>query len=95
MKNEFNICVDTTKDPPQLYIPDNVLAEMREEIITEGLQKELDRNRELLVSYKEIGFAGMFGHAVIEGKIKYTEKAIAEGDTVKMLACYDELKMSK
>ena len=62
--------------------------------LIEGLQKELERNRELLRAYKEIP-AGAFGAVMIEQGIKETEKAIAEGDIVKMLACYKKLQEIK
>ena len=59
--------------------------------LIEGLQKELERNKELLQVYKGIP-AGAFGAMTIEHTIKETEKAMAEGDTVKMLECFKRLK---
>jgi hypothetical protein len=60
--------------------------------LIEGIQQELDRNRELLQEYKNIGPAGMFGATMIQNAIKTAEKAIAHGDTIQMLKSYNELK---
>ena len=62
--------------------------------LIEGLLKELQRNRELLELYKSIS-RGKFGADIIEQKIKKAEKAIASGDVLKELRCYNELKKSK
>lgn len=57
----------------------------------EGLQEELNRNRELLSAYKAIP-QGAFGAAFIERDIKLAETAMAEMDTIAMLKCYKALK---
>lgn len=62
--------------------------------LIEGLQEELKRNRELLQLYEEIP-SGQFGAAMIKLAINNAEKAMAEGDTVKMMQCYKELKESQ
>lgn len=62
--------------------------------LIEGLQEELKRNRELLQLYREIP-TGQFGAAMIEKAINDAERALAEGDTVKMMQCYKELKESQ
>jgi len=62
--------------------------------LIEGLLKELERNRELLQEYKAIP-AGAFGAMIIERSIKTAEKAMAEGDTAKMLSCFKELQETK
>lgn len=58
----------------------------------EGLLAELNRNRELLAMYKEIGPAGVFGATMIQVDITNGETAIAENDVVAMLRCYNDLK---
>ena len=62
--------------------------------LIKGLQKELERNKELLQAYKAIP-TGACGAAMIERKIKEAEKALDEGDAIKMLACYKELQESQ
>jgi len=59
-----------------------------------GLHKELDRARELLKAYEEIP-TGFFGVAIIKQAIQKAEKAIEEGDVVKELVAYKELKSLK
>lgn len=54
--------------------------------------KEQERCRELLGAYKEIGWAGAFGHAMISEVLQRTEKAVMEGDLQEMVRCYAELK---
>jgi hypothetical protein len=61
----------------------------------EGIIKELNRNRELLKEYEDIGVAGAFGATMIKMSIKNAEKAMGEGDTIEMLKCYEELKNNK
>ncbi len=60
--------------------------------LIEGIQKELNRNRELLKMYQGIGPAGTFGVQVIKAAIEEAEQAIANGDTVKMVTCYKKLQ---
>lgn len=59
--------------------------------LIEGLQKELQRNREILKIYEEIP-QGAFGATMIKMAIDKAEKAMAEGDAVEMLKCYKELQ---
>lgn len=59
--------------------------------LIEGLQQELERNRELLQIYRGIP-SGQFGAVMIERAIKNAETAMAENDVVKMMTSYKELK---
>ena len=63
--------------------------------IIEGIHKEMERARELVKLYEEIGAAGMFGKAAIENTIKRAEKAIESGEAVDMVKIYVELKELK
>ena len=60
-----------------------------------GLLRELNRNRELLKGYEEIGPAGLFGATMIKQSIANGEKAIAEGDVVKMIEAFKDLEESQ
>lgn len=60
--------------------------------LAEGIEQELERNRELLKTYEDIGGHGVFGASVIRMEIKATERAQADGDTVALLGCYERLK---
>lgn len=59
--------------------------------LIEGLQYEMNRCRELLKMYESIP-QGVFGATVIKQSIKEAEEAINNGDTVQMMACYEQLK---
>lgn len=59
--------------------------------LIEGIQKEQARVREVLKQYESIP-QGAFGAVMLKQALKNSEKAIAEGDTIKMLSCYQELK---
>lgn len=61
------------------------------ENLMEGLLKELNRNREILVEYEKIP-AGFFGAAMIKQGIAIAEKAIGENDIVQMLKSYQDLQ---
>lgn len=63
--------------------------------LIEGIQQELERNREILQAYRDIGPNGAFGVMIIKIKIQEAEQAIANGDTVKMLACYKKLQQTQ
>ena len=63
------------------------------ENLIEGLQREMNRNRELLEEYKKIPTGG-FGAAEISSKIDVAEKAMAQWDTLAMMVAYKELKES-
>ena len=52
----------------------------------------MNRFRELLKEYEEIGPAGIFGATMIKQEIKKAEKSIAEGNTIGMMTSYEELK---
>jgi len=59
----------------------------------EGILSELNRCRELLKAYEEIGPAGAFGKAMIQATIKETEAAIGRGeDATVLLPLYERLK---
>jgi hypothetical protein len=60
--------------------------------LMEGLLQELNRNKELLSEYKEIGPAGAFGAIFIDQDIKFAEYSIIENDVIKMLQAYEKLK---
>ena len=63
--------------------------------LMEGILQELERNRELLQDYEDIGQPGQFGASIIAAAIKQTENAIMEEDTVEMLRCYKYLQDRK
>lgn len=65
------------------------------ENLAQGLVRELNRNRELLLEYKGIGQPGAFGAAMIEHKIKRGETAQENGDVVEMLRAFSELGETK
>ena len=58
----------------------------------EGLFSQMNRCRELLKHYEEIGPVGKFGHAMISQDIKRAEEAIQSGDVVKMAEAYKALE---
>ncbi len=60
--------------------------------LMEGLMNEVNRNRELLIQYKSIGSAGIFGASFIKADIKAGEDAIKNMDTIEMLRLYKKLK---
>ena len=60
--------------------------------LIEGLQEEMNRCRELLIGYDEIGPIGIFAKTMITQQIKEAEKKISKGDTIGMLKSYEELK---
>jgi len=62
------------------------------ENLAQGLVRELNRNRELLSEYKNIGRPGMFAAVIIEDKIKRGETAQENGDVVEMLRVFSELE---
>ena len=63
--------------------------------LIEGLQEEMNRNRELLSEYQAIGPAGAFGAAFIKQDIAFAENAITTGDTIRMMKSYSKLKQNK
>lgn len=52
----------------------------------------MNRCRELLKVYEDIGPAGQYGLAMIKAEIIQGEKAIASGDVVEMVGAYKSLK---
>lgn len=62
--------------------------------LIEGLQTELNRNREILKLYEEIP-TGAFGAIMIKQGIATAEKAIGENDIVAMVRSLAELKETK
>jgi len=60
--------------------------------IIEGIQAEVERNRELLKAYQGIGPNGAFGATMIKQNIIDAEAAVAHGDTVEMLRQFQSLK---
>lgn len=62
------------------------------ENLMDGLFKEMNRCREVLKQYEEIGAAGAFGAYMIKMDIQTAEQAIKDNDVVKMLTAYNALK---
>ena len=61
--------------------------------LIEGLQKEMQRVRELKAEYDALpGGVGFFGSATMKVALERTDKAIADSDVVAELRCYEELK---
>jgi hypothetical protein len=60
--------------------------------LVEGLLDEMNRCRELLKDYEQIGPAGMFGHAAITEAIRNGEKALGGGDIAEMVAAFKALQ---
>ncbi len=65
------------------------------EKLAQGLVRELNRNRELLLEYKKIEQPGAFGAAIIEDKIKRGETAQENGDVAEMLRVFSDLENSE
>ena len=63
------------------------------ENLIEGLLSEMNRVRELIKEYEDLpGGVGFFGSSIMKVKIQQAEKAISEGDVIKELQAYEELK---
>ncbi len=62
------------------------------ENLLDGLFREMNRCRELIAEYGQIGPAGAFARAAIQNDITNAEKAIAGGDVVEMIAAFKELQ---
>ena len=60
--------------------------------LIEEIQEQCKRCREVVLDYRSIGPAGMFGAAMIEADIRKAEAAIASGDVVEMIGAYKVLK---
>lgn len=64
--------------------------------VGEEILVELKRNRELLQIYRDLpNGAGQLGAMFIEQDISDAERALAEGDVVKILQSYEKLKGTK
>ena len=59
--------------------------------LPEAMEKEIQRNRELLEVYKTIPTGG-FGATMIDGDIKEGIAALASGDVIRILRSYESLK---
>lgn len=59
--------------------------------LIEGLQSEMNRVREIIKVYETIP-TGALAATMMKMDIAETEKAIATGDTVEMMRCYEDLK---
>lgn len=57
--------------------------------------KQQARLRKLLLQYKEIGPAGMFGAAMIEQTLRKADAVAISGDPVGMIQVYKEMKEYK
>ena len=60
--------------------------------LMDGLFDEMNRCRELLKEYDNIGPVGVFGATMIRADIKAAEDAIKANDVVEMLRSYQALK---
>ena len=61
--------------------------------LVNGIQSEMSRCRELVPLYEQIpNGAGVLGAHIIKQTISASEKAIADGDTIAMLKCYEVLR---
>jgi hypothetical protein len=63
------------------------------ETLGEAYPKEQARIREELIpAYIEIGPVGRFGLVMLEDLLRRADKAVIEGDLVKMVKIYEEMK---
>jgi len=62
------------------------------ENLVDGLQRQMNRVREILPGYKAIGAPGLIGVIMIKTAIKQAEQAISDGDTIAMMKAYKELE---
>ena len=62
--------------------------------LIEGLQEEIKRVNEIIKEYEDpmLNGAGMFAASMMKGSVKQAENAIAQIDTVAMLAALEDLK---
>jgi len=66
------------------------------ENLIEGLQREMNRVREMITVYESIPKgAGIMGAMFMRESIKIAEVAIANGDTVDMMRAYTNLQEYK
>lgn len=62
------------------------------ETLGDALPREINRCRELVKMYEEIGNPGIFAKTMIQADIDKAERAMAEGDLPAMIAVYQSLK---
>ena len=60
--------------------------------LAEALPKEIERCQELLVAYREIGPAGIFGATMLKKDLSEAVDALASGDVVRMMQAHETLK---
>jgi len=61
--------------------------------LIEGLQEQMNRVREIISEYDSLpNNAGALASGFMKISIKNAEKAIANGDTIAMLAAFEDLK---
>ena len=66
---------------------------MKSENLIGGLQKEMNRVREIITVYDEIpNNAGVFASLMMKESIKNAEKQIASGDTIEMIKAFHDLQ---
>jgi hypothetical protein len=65
------------------------------ENLIDALLRELNRNRELLAEYENIGAPGMFGATMLRQSIRRAENSISTGNVFEMLQAFEDLKQSK
>jgi hypothetical protein len=68
------------------------MADTTQDTLADALPREIERVKEVVKLYDEIGPAGAFGAMMIRRDIAEAERAIREGDTVAMLRIYPVLK---
>ena len=69
------------------------MEEIKMETLIEGLQRQMNRVREIIKVYETLPKnAGLFAATMMEQSIEFTEAQIAKGDTIEMIACYKDLE---
>lgn len=58
----------------------------------EAFPEEIERCKELIVAYREIGPAGQFGLVMLEDLVEKAEKANIDQDVIAMVRLYPELQ---
>lgn len=61
------------------------------ENLIEGLQREMNRVRELVKIYEDVPM-GFIGASMLQIEIKKAEHAINTGDTIEMIRCFKSLE---
>lgn len=65
---------------------------MTTETLADALPAEMQRVRELMPMYREIGPAGAWALGMMEGSLRYAERAAASGDVIAMLRALEDLR---